>query len=726
MAAGENYGNQAERNMTQHNTVLNPSLQGVLNCLDVQLEEELIRYRRQKAKARSQASKGKNNPLAALDLSAFTPTPLRQAPSASFSLQAASPSHHPEMDPSILAAPLPTPLAEAREAPEALNDSLPDPDPLAAEPTLTEFAELADVTRTALDRYSALLEQAQIEADMAAFAQPSEVTPTAADLSEVDQHAPQDYSSEQTEAEQVEAGNYVILTNTYTPQPVSWSDAPDQPGRMEINPSNAPALELVEAIELPPELSEAELLSLGAAIAIVETREMAWPDYEVSDEDDLWPDELDEEPWGVVSPLTPADRQLPDGDEALGVTETLADLSSSDLSSPEPESALDPLAEAIEAPSILEDSSEDSHPETVCPENFTADLESPAEDAIVPPGLPPADGTHPVRGSRLVPVGHYVPHPLKPLGLQGKALKPLTEGGYLASSEALLDSLDEEEGSQDWTKKLSHLFTPQGIGSALLLIFSALAVSMVLLNPDLVSHWKLGRLGGSSPESAGEVVPEIVVEEGLPEPNTYDPTSQEFLDLDLGNLSKVKPKDPTANPALPALLPPQPGAESSALEGNRGTETEMFSNLRDSLVESNGINQSNEIPTETFRPEPPPVRSSTAVPAPNPPRSSSAVQAAPPQPPKPTILEPTTPLVSPAVESSVPEASSESYVVITPYTSDRLLDQSQSIVPNAYLKNTEQGANIQFGVFNDPDAAAALAEQLQQEGIPVEVIPAEP
>ncbi|MGA0198816.1 MAG: hypothetical protein ACO3NK_06775, partial [Prochlorotrichaceae cyanobacterium] len=103
-----------------------------------------------------------------------------------------------------------------------------------------------------------------------------------------------------------------------------------------------------------------------------------------------------------------------------------------------------------------------------------------------------------------------------------------------------------------------------------------------------------------------------------------------------------------------------------------------------------------------------------------------AVQAAPPQPPKPTILEPTTPLVSPAVESSVPEASSESYVVITPYTSDRLLDQSQSIVPNAYLKNTEQGANIQFGVFNDPDAAAALAEQLQQEGIPVEVIPAEP
>ncbi|MFZ9738318.1 MAG: hypothetical protein ACO3EZ_09960 [Prochlorotrichaceae cyanobacterium] len=708
MAAGENYGNQAERNMTQHNMVLNPSLQVVLSCLDVQLEEELIRYRRQKAKARSQTSKGKNNPLAALDLSAFTPSPLRQTSTTDFALKPAAPSHHPEMDPSILSAPLSAPRSETPPV------SHPDRDSSSSEHPLTEFADLADVARAALDRYSALLddsplEQSQIEADMAAFAQSVAVTPIAAESPEVDPSVSQDDAAEQTEFGQTDSENYVILTNTYTVQPVSWSEAlssEDEPTVLEVNPTNP--LEIVEAIDLPPELSETELLALGASLAIVEAEEMAWPDYEVSDEDDLWPDELDEEPWGLV-----ATDALPPQDEDHGVVETPSDLTV-------------PISDAIASPGILEDVPADSHSESLFPENFPEALESSADQPVLSPGLPRANSPYPTRGSRLVPVGHHVPQPLKPVGLQGNALKPLTDGGYLASSEALLDSLDEEEGSQDWAKKLSNLFTPQGIGSALLLVFSALAISMVLLNPTLVNHWKLGRLGGSpSPESAGEVVPEIVVEDDTQEPSAYDPSSQEFLDLDLGNLSKVKPKDPVSDPALPALLPPQPDSASSALEGNTGTETEMFSNLRESLIESSETS----VPTETFRSEPqPPVRSSAAaVSAPSLPRSTAAPRAAaPPQPPQPTILEQPAPIAPPVVPSSGSQASGESYVVITPYTSDRLLDQSQSIVPNAYLKNTEQGANIQFGVFNDPDAAAALAEQLQQEGIPVEVVPAEP
>lgn len=66
------------------------------------------------------------------------------------------------------------------------------------------------------------------------------------------------------------------------------------------------------------------------------------------------------------------------------------------------------------------------------------------------------------------------------------------------------------------------------------------------------------------------------------------------------------------------------------------------------------------------------------------------------------------------------------YLVLTPYTSDHLLEQAQAIVPNASLKISNDGTNILFGVFNDFDSAVTFAEQLQQQGIDVQVVPEEP
>jgi len=59
--------------------------------------------------------------------------------------------------------------------------------------------------------------------------------------------------------------------------------------------------------------------------------------------------------------------------------------------------------------------------------------------------------------------------------------------------------------------------------------------------------------------------------------------------------------------------------------------------------------------------------------------------------------------------------------VVTPYTSDRLLDQAQQVVPDAYLKNSNQGANIQFGVFDDRASAESLLQELESQGIPAQI-----
>ena len=50
-----------------------------------------------------------------------------------------------------------------------------------------------------------------------------------------------------------------------------------------------------------------------------------------------------------------------------------------------------------------------------------------------------------------------------------------------------------------------------------------------------------------------------------------------------------------------------------------------------------------------------------------------------------------------------------------------VLDQAQEAVPEAYLKNSNQGAQIQFGAFSDRGAAEALVEELQDQGIPAQL-----
>jgi len=737
-----------ERNMKQQNPVLNPTLQGVLGCLDVQLEAELLRYRRHKAKARSQAANGKTNPLAALDLKALKP--LRESISPGFALAQGAPLRHPELDRPGRSVPLPeSPVAvpaaldlqdlenslglqrfqpggqdleiapnlqDFQTAPHSAAPQNLAPSPVAPAPQVTDPEEYLVPAADSYGAYSATYGDTVAPT----FVEP-ESLPIAAD--------PVNASP----SSQREENPYVIMAEPYTPTPVNWASLSiaDEPTVLEgpvveafdfpialdgtetvLEPLVFEPLAL-ESLALPAELSETELLALAGSSAAplgmgsgghtqadykipgYEVSDYEIPDYEISDEDNPWPDELDEEPYALDAAFP---EELPVPGSGGEIVEFAIDDEIVPVAiEPDPEALLEPESALSEDEPLLLPAAEHSA------------LRSPLLPAAVLPSYPG-------------------PHHLKPVGAaRGQMLRPDTES-YLASSEALLENLEEEDDRQNWTQRLSNLFTPQGIGSALLLIFSALAVSMVLLNPELVSHWKLGRSGGSTPESGTPTSPEVVIQEspveGTPaNPNPYNLSSQEFLDLDLGNLSKVKPSPGASSPGLTPLSPPSAHGVTPDPTESIASESEMFSDLRESVTGNPDQSPTEESstaavsqPSESSRP-----RSAPAIPEP---------ETLPP-PPRQEPSQPSSSTVDSSSDSSGDSSgnssgNSGSYVVAIPYTSDQLLDQSQAIVPDAYLKNTDQGANIQFGVFSDPEAAAALAEQLQEQGIAVEVLPAEP
>jgi hypothetical protein len=749
--------------MKSQNPVLNPTLQGVLSCLDVQLEAELIRYRRQKAKARSQSANGQANPLAALDLKAFNGQPLREPITPGFAVGV--PMRHPALDRSRVAAPIAesvrTPSPEAIPGgTEAHNSAQPTvkpkfvplpttPDVLGVQGSShgTPISEVPVAEVSPIPELSPVVEQARVQPEeeleyldhddryRSAFSEPKpwetsiESSPEKPLIQEVG-HS--------------EDNPYVIMTEPYTPTPVNWADlsiAVNALPVLEMPKAEVPdspiALEETETVPeswgLPAELSEAELFALAglsaAPLAIVseedrEGAEKGWTDYEISDydisdydisdEDNPWPDELDEEPYALDTNFS---GELSQGDAFGAEGEALEFAIDSELYQEIPIAIDSPLSDQETAgePSLESTAlpgADMTDPLMLPSAEQAAEYRSPSTPLVPPAVLPSYPG----------------PHHLKPVGGRSQMLRPDTEN-YLASSEALLDTLDEEDDRQNWTQRFSNLFTPQGMGSALLLIFSALAVSIVLLNPELVSHWKVGRLGESDPEPATNTPPEVVIQESPvqgPNPNPYNLSSQEFLNLDLGNLSKVKPQTspgvPSANPDITPLSPAPVNGVTPDPADSAASGSEMFSDLRDSITGSDN-EDSTAASIQDAEPSRPRSVAPVAVPPPlSPPEPET------PAPPAPSSARGSSPSSDTSGNTASPSSSpsNNAYVVVTPYTSDQLLDQSQAIVPDAYLRNTDQGANIQFGVFSDPASAEALAEQLQEQGIAVEVMPVDP
>lgn len=269
---------------------------------------------------------------------------------------------------------------------------------------------------------------------------------------------------------------------------------------------------------------------------------------------------------------------------------------------------------------------------------------------------------------------------------------------YLESSEHLMRSVAEDEAdlrAEPAPRMLDTLFTPLGIGSMVLLLLSSVTLGYVLTNPTGLPF------GAESTEPLDD---ESLVLESE-DPASADPSetafspdlsSQEFRDLNLDTLSTLP--DDSADSATDLTEPtddltPQDGAPLDPAEG----------------ADAAAVPTTPTAATPTPAPAP---RSSVSAPA-----SPRPAPASSPRPVATTRPAPA-PAPRPAPVAAAPAAApSTYYYVITDYTSDRALDDAQAAVSEAYVRNFEMGAVIQFGAFSEAGHAEALVQELQGQGI---------
>lgn len=332
---------------------------------------------------------------------------------------------------------------------------------------------------------------------------------------------------------------------------------------------------------------------------------------------------------------------------------------------------------------------------------------------------------------------------------------------YLESSEELLRSLKQEETEIHSEQQfMKSLLTPLGIGSMALLLLSSAAFGYVLMNPSTLNQFLAFRLTEPQPPSGGQAIGPA------PVPNL---AAQEFKDLNLRSLGSLAGGKSGRSVTLSS--PPSSGASSqstqitpspkpmiaSGMVGAAGTETIAAAGKATATVNPAANNPTAKLPSSaagSVRPErptvpavadPPPVpRSYSAAasqPAPpysyNPsarpapalprPRSITPVPKAAvrvPVGPGPAVPNPPANVVTPPrSETAKPSVASEAlrYKVVTPFESDRGLESARQAVPDAYVRNTADGAKVQLGAYTDAKAAEARAEELRKQGIPAEV-----
>ena len=332
---------------------------------------------------------------------------------------------------------------------------------------------------------------------------------------------------------------------------------------------------------------------------------------------------------------------------------------------------------------------------------------------------------------------------------------------YLESSEELLRSLKQEETEIHSEQQfMKSLLTPLGMGAMALLLLSSAAFGYVLMNPSTLGQLLALRLTGPQPPSGGQAKGPV------PVPNL---AAQEFKDLNLqslGSLSAGK-SGRAATPGQPpsprgqshsAQITPSPkpvDASSTATIAAAGQATATVNPAANNPAANNPAVKLPSSASESVKPagpaapavvEAPPVRRSypaaTRRPAPqdsyNPP--TRPAPARPPRPrsvtsvpkaavrapidPGPIIPNPPASVVAPPKsETAQPSVTPEAlrYKVVTPFESDRALESARQAVPDAYLRNTADGAKVQLGAYTDEKAAEARAEALRKQGIPAEV-----
>lgn len=292
---------------------------------------------------------------------------------------------------------------------------------------------------------------------------------------------------------------------------------------------------------------------------------------------------------------------------------------------------------------------------------------------------------------------------------------------YLESSEALLEDFQSypfsapeatvQAPSKSWFENWN---TPLGLGALLLLLVASAGFGFVLVNPsvaqNLVQNTPLARFLPASSDQEEEATEnadgDAVVEDSFTEPPltslSPDLSKREFADLDLDSLSN-----------LPAGSIAARNATSSEANAEKPPASDSSQTAQPNPAIAAGPQVVNEIPrTTTPAPQPAPIAPTYQQPNPAP-------ATAPVAPPVPAATPaPTAPAVEAAATSSGPISS---YYVVTDYTGDPSLSTAREVVDDAYVRNFNEGARIQLGAFNSQEGAAALAEELQNQGIEAQI-----
>ncbi len=324
---------------------------------------------------------------------------------------------------------------------------------------------------------------------------------------------------------------------------------------------------------------------------------------------------------------------------------------------------------------------------------------------------------------------------------------------YLESSELLRSLASEEAEVKAEQSFFESLLTPLGMGSMLLLLLSSAMFGFLVMNPTSISRFFDSKEIQTAANSLGSSVSapnnSITGMANAPQPNL---ASREFPDLSLQTLGSVE-GTPSISIGAPSLS--KSGVNSVkgnqpanlGLSGNSGATSERSPSSEPVPISAATLRVAEPLPDAAgaiapaapiSEPAPPAPRASAPIPryrpSAQPDRSAPARSYALPtqsytpppvkfKPVKPEALPPVTPAPTASQQPiQVREYVREpDYKVVTPYSSDRSLNEAQQKVPDAYLQNYPAGAKVQLGSFENEAAAKARVEELRQQGVQAEI-----
>ncbi|NJO41687.1 MAG: hypothetical protein HC865_13910 [Cyanobacteria bacterium RU_5_0] len=282
---------------------------------------------------------------------------------------------------------------------------------------------------------------------------------------------------------------------------------------------------------------------------------------------------------------------------------------------------------------------------------------------------------------------------------------PEAPDDYLESTEELLRSIAEEEPelrAEPEARLLDSLLTPLGIGSMLLLLFSSVMLGYVIMNPASLDFWSAREDGSGKAVTEDGTSPESFASPMIPDsPNL---AAEEFVDLDINSLSTIPQnsgRSPIASPNPNAS--PNPSVAPAANLPQAPTVASVPESAPVSHLPTVPIDS--EPPAAEYVPEPAPQEYSE--PASEPPIASDPAPSAPSE-------------VAVAPVASPPAGNY--YYVVTDYTGDPSLEQAREAIPDAYVRNFPEGAEVQLGAMSNEARAEELLQELQAQGIPARII----